>query len=288
MNEIAKKEAECWIKFPSLLQTGLHEKQRVFQRVKMIPLSLIDLDLFANRKIYDEVAIASLADSIHRHGLLQPIIVMKNKCSFFEKPRYTCLVGTRRLRACQMLSLTRAPCFVISPRSTDLKLLSLVENLQRDNLSVFELADSFLLSCMDRCLSVNELAESLSISRKIVADLIPFSMVENDERMSVLENGLSERQVKCLMMIENTSLRRKILAYVVERGFGEKQTEEYVDLLLKSDETELVDFEDAFVNEFVSELSNRVSLLQKKGVAVHLDEFEHRGEVQYLIRVPKS
>ena len=288
MNEIAKKEAECWIKFPSLLQTGLHEKQRVFQRVKMIPLSLIDLDLFANRKMYDEVAIASLADSIRRHGLLQPIVVMKNKCSFFEKPRYTCLVGTRRLRACQMLSLTSVPCFVISPCSTDLKLLSLVENLQRDNLSVFELADSFLLSCMDRCLSANELAESLSISRKIVADLIPFSMVENDERMSVLENGLSERQVKCLMMIENTSLRRKILAYVVERGFGEKQTEEYVDFLLKSDETELVDFEDAFVNEFVSELSNRVSLLQKKGVAVHLEEFEHRGEVQYLIRVPKS
>ena len=288
MNEIAKKEAECWIKFPSLLQTGLHEKQRVFQRVKMIPLSLIDLDLFANRKMYDEVAIASLADSIRRHGLLQPIVVMKNKCSFFEKPRYTCLVGTRRLRACQMLSLTRVPCFVIPPRSTDLKLLSLVENLQRDDLSVFELADSFLLSCMDRCLSVNELAESLSISRKNVADLIPFSMVENDERMSVLENGLSERQVKCLMMIENTSLRRKILAYVVERGFGEKQTEEYVDLLLKSDETELVDFEDAFVNEFVCELSNRVSLLQKKGVAVHLEEFEHRGEVQYLIRVPKS
>ena len=40
MNEIAKKEAECWIKFPSLLQTGLHEKQRVFQRVKMIPFPM--------------------------------------------------------------------------------------------------------------------------------------------------------------------------------------------------------------------------------------------------------
>ena len=288
MNEIAEKEAECWIKFPSLLQTRLYEKQRVFQRVKMIPLSLIDCNQFACRKTYDEVTIVSLSDSIRRHGLLQPIIVMKNKCSFFEKPRYTCLVGARRLRACQMLSLVRVPCFVVSPRSTDMKLLSLVENLQRDNLSMFESADSFLLSCMDRCLSAAELAESLSISQKIVADLIPFSTVGNDERMSVLENGLSERQVKCLMKIENTSLRRKILAYVAERGFGEKQTEEYVDLLLKSDETEHVDFKDSFVNEFVSELSYRVSLLQKKGVAVHLEEFEHRGEVQYLIRVPKS
>lgn len=288
MNEIARKEAECWIKFPSLLKTRMNEKQAAFQRVKMIPLSLIDLDPFTSRKTYDEVATVSLADSIRRHGLLQPIIVMKNRCSFFEKLRYTCLVGARRLKACQMLSLARVPCFVISSRLVDSKVLSLVENLQRDDLSMFESADSFLLSCMNRCLSATELAESLSVSRKIVADLIPFSAVENDERITILENSLSEQQVKCLMRIENTILRRKILTYVVERGFGEKQTEEYVDSLLRSDETEMAGFENAFVTEFVNNLSYHVSLVQKKGIAVHFEEFEHRDEVQYLIRVPKA
>lgn len=287
MKEIIKKEVECWIKFPSLSKTGLNQKQPVFQRVKMIPLSLIDLNSFTSRKTYDEVAIVSLADSIRRHGLLQPIIVMKNKCSFFEKPRYTCLVGTRRLQACQMLFLSRVPCFVISSQLADSKALSLVENLQRDDLSMFESADSFLISCMNRCLSATELAESLSISRKIVADLIPFSAVDENERTTILENNLSEKQVRSLMKIENASLRRKILAYVVERGFGEKQTEEYVDSLLKSDDTETVGFENAFVTEFVNNLGYHVSLLQKEGVAVHFEEYEHRDEVQYLIRVPK-
>ena len=156
----------------SLLGIKTDEKTTVANRVTMIPLSAIDSNPMAVRKRYDEVGIVSLADSIRRHGLLQPILVKKISKSFFDKPRYLCVVGERRLRAFQMLSRTEIPCFVLKSDDFSLNELSLVENLLRADLDMFETAASFLFTCVAESMTANELSTKLSAPQLDVANKI--------------------------------------------------------------------------------------------------------------------
>lgn len=265
------------------------EKTTVPNRVTMIPLSVIDSNPMAVRKRYDEVGIVSLADSIRRHGLLQPILVKKISKSLFDKPRYLCIAGERRLRAFQMLSWAEIPCFVLKSDHSSLNELSLVENLLRADLDMFELATSFLFTCVAESMTANELATRLSAPQLDVANKITLSQLSADEQAFMHANHLTERHALALLRIEDDSLRQKITELVAEHGYDAKRTEDYIDAILREPARFVSpESDDNSVAGFLHVLNRSLALLQEDGIAVKAEEFEHEDEVQYLIRIPKK
>ncbi len=136
------------------LKHGLEDGQLLF-----LPLTQIKLNPLQPRRDFDPEALAQLASSIQQHGLLQPLVVIKDGSS------YILLAGERRFRACQMLGLQEVPVLMKEAEPEQRLVLSLVENIQRENLSVMEKAEAYQKLVETLGLSYEEIAHKLGISR---------------------------------------------------------------------------------------------------------------------------
>jgi len=289
MNKTNQFEWELSAKPTSLSETASDKKQLRFNRISMIPVSSIESNPVAVRKRYDKVAILSLADSIRRHGLLQPILVKKINKSFLDKPRYRCVVGERRLRAYQMLSYLEIPCFVISSDRSDDTELSLIENVVRKDLDIFECGASLFLACVAKNMSSKELASQLSTSQSEIMRKINLLQFSDEEQMFILLNHLTEQHAQALLKISDVILRTKVMELIVERGYSPLKAEEYINAILcEHPEPISSEPEDVAMKSFLCDLTQSLAQLQKQGTPATLEEFEHESEMQFLIRVPKK
>ncbi|MGD0885904.1 MAG: ParB/RepB/Spo0J family partition protein [Thermodesulfovibrionales bacterium] len=104
------------------------------QNVLLMPLSDIVPNPFQPRKVFDEEKLAALAESLKDHGILQPIIVRKAG----QSTKYELIAGERRLRAAKAAALAEIPAIVKEAEDKDMKVCTLIENLQREDLNVVE------------------------------------------------------------------------------------------------------------------------------------------------------
>lgn len=259
------------------------------RRVVKIPISMIDSNPAAARRHFDEVAILALAHSIKKHGLLQPILVKKNGKGVYEKGRYTCIAGERRLRAHKMLGREEIFCFVLSANLPSADELTMVENLAREDLNMFEYAATFASVMQQHALSENQLAQELSTSEINVKNKLSLLAFSEDEQVFILSQHLSERHALALLRIEDPVLRQKVTSLVAERQYTAKRTEDYVDVILSDllPNSELLDANDD-ADLFGNSLNCSMAMLHRKGVAAECERFEHEDEVQFLVRIPKK
>ena len=132
-------------------------KKKVDQaRYEHLPVSIIYPNPKQPRRFFDKVALQSLADSIATLGLLEDILVRKNA----DSGGYEIVMGERRWRAAQIAGLKTISCKIVALQDDEAKILSLVENLQRENLTAVEEAFSFK-DYIDRGVSVSEVGRSL-------------------------------------------------------------------------------------------------------------------------------
>ena len=271
----------------SLLASGMDEKSKFRGRVVMIPVSMIDSKGTAIRKDYDEVGILALANSIRLHGLLQPILVKKTSKGVLDKSRYLCIAGERRLRAFQMLSRGRIPCFVLPETFSDLEKVALLDNLVKKDLNAFEIADTFDFLMKNHGMTPNEIAATLSISRTFVENTLLLLEFTSDERKVLLQNQLSERFAPVLLRIPDCELRKRVLELIVERDYTVKHADEYVDTILQ-DSVDFVSISDEDESFLEGSLNKYLTWLMRKGFAVQVEQFDHTDETQVLIRIPKK
>jgi ParB/RepB/Spo0J family partition protein len=132
-------------------------KKKIDQaRYEKLPLHIIHPNPKQPRRFFDKIALQSLADSIASIGLLEDILVREDSAS----QGYEIVTGERRWRAAQMAGLPTISCKVVPLMDEEAKILSLVENLQRENLTEVEEAFSFK-EFTDRGISVNEVGNAL-------------------------------------------------------------------------------------------------------------------------------
>ncbi|MBQ4120848.1 MAG: ParB/RepB/Spo0J family partition protein [Clostridia bacterium] len=289
MNKINQFEWEFSARNTSLLDQKSADKPFASARVTMIPLSAIDSGTLQARKRFDEVAILALADSIRRHGLLQPILVRRSGKGLYEKLHYICVAGERRLRAYKMLGRKEIPCLVLSSALENVDELSLAENLMRKDLDMFEYASALETLTKTHSLTQGELAAHLSTSQFNVANKIALLNLLPEEQMFILLNGLTERHARALLRIKDLELRQKVAKLVAERQYTAKRTEEYIDVILSEPLRFLeTQEEDDDMRSFINSLNCSLTLLRKKDFAVQCEAFDHEDEVQFLIRIPKK
>lgn len=287
-----KKNQPEWVGFsanaPMLVRKSV-DNPFVSSRVVKIPIYAIEHSALQARKRFDEVAIVTLADSIRRHGLLQPILVKRSGRGLHEKTHYICIAGEKRLRAFEMLGIDEIPCLLLSPRIADIEALSVVENITRTDLDMFEYAEAFYGLAEERSLTQEELAVSLSTSQVNVANKMRLLVFTPEEQAYILASGLTEQHALALLRIEDSVLRKKVTKLIAERRYTVKRTEEYIDIIL----SDLIPFVetgngDGRVESFGSSLNCSINLLRKDGYAAQCERFEHEDEVQFLVRIPKK
>lgn len=182
--------------------------------------------IFANtyqpRKFFNEEALIELSESIKQYGIIQPITVRKRGENF------ELVAGERRWRAARIAELEFVPCNVIEITDTQSAEIALLENLQREDLNFIEESEAYYNLIHDHKFTQDELAKRMGKKQSTIANKLRLLKLSSDIRNICIENKLTERHTRALLILPNEELQNKIVQIVIKDGLNVKNTEELI------------------------------------------------------------
>ena len=197
----------------------IEEEVKQEELVKRLNINEIEPNKAQARKIFDDEAIEDLSNSIKEYGVIQPIIVSK------KENYYEIIAGERRWRASKKAGLTEIPAIVRDDNEQRNKEISLIENIQREDLNPIEKARGIKLLMEEYDLTQQQVAEKLGKSRSSIANTV--RILNLDERVInlALEGKLTEGHCKSLMSIDDQERQYKMALYIIESGYSVREAE---------------------------------------------------------------
>ncbi len=189
------------------------------ERTNEVPLALLTPNPFQPRQITDTQELAGLADSIRKHGVLQPIIVRP------VRGGYEVVAGERRWRAAEAAGLTSVPAVVRELTDREALELALVENLQRADLNPIERARAYRRLVEEFHLTQEQVAERVGKSQPSVANALRLLHLPPQIQASLEAGRLSEGHARALMAIGDEARLLKLWERVERRGLSVRETE---------------------------------------------------------------
>lgn len=240
------------------------------------------------RKHFDEYELNRLADSIAANGIIQPLAVRK-----LPSGKYEIIAGERRFRAAKQVGLRRIPCVIHSADEQTAAIISLTENLQRSNLSVFEEAEA-----LDRLINYygitqTEAAIKLGIAQSTLSNKLRLLSLTAELQERITKARLTERHARALLRL-HPDKRESALNYIIANGLTLAQTEKYIEELLspaqktQDPEKPLRKQSIGDMRLFYNSLSKLVNTLQSAGINARTRKTETDKYIEYKVRIKKS
>ncbi len=187
-----------------------------------LPVGKIDANPFQPRRVFEPAEVASLADSIRQHGVLQPIIVRA------VDDRYQLIAGERRLRACIEAKLSDIPARVMVLDDRRVSELAMVENLQREDLNAIEKAIAFRDYLGRYAGTQEELAGRLGVDRSTLSNLIRLLDLPEAVQNAVMDKTISQGHARALLGLADADSILAGLKRVTDEHLSVRQTEALV------------------------------------------------------------
>jgi len=196
------------------------------QAVKGEQVQEIDIGLiFANpnqpRKAFDQTALQELADSISKHGVIMPIIVNKSG------DRYMIIAGERRFRASKLAGLSTVPTIVKNYNERQIKEISLIENLQREDLNPIEAATAMRSLMEDYGMTQEDLADRIGKSRPAIANTLRLLSLSQEVIKMVANGVLSAGHARAIISLPPAE-QIKTAEIAVKEGLSVREVERKV------------------------------------------------------------
>ena len=197
--------------------------------IKNILIDDIKMNPFQPRIKFDDNKINKLAKSINEKGLITPISVRNIKNS------YQLIAGERRLRASKVAGLKDIPAYVLNIE-TDLEMmeLALIENLQREDLDIFEEAQAYKTMIEKHSFSHEEIGKILGKSRTNISNTLRLLKLPKEIMESVRNNEITPGHARALLGIKNSSKIKEVWKRILEREESVRSTEEFISYINKN------------------------------------------------------
>lgn len=190
--------------------------------IEQISLDLLDPLVNQPRQIFNDDSLSELADSIKNDGVISPLIVVKNKS------RYSIVAGERRFRASRLAKLDTVPCIVKNLDEEQIYKISLIENIQREDLNPLDEAEAYQ-RLIDRFHYTQEqLADGLGKSRSTIANCLRLNKLCDYVKIQIRNNNISLGHAKVLAGIDNVLMQEKLCKSVVDNSLSVRQLESIV------------------------------------------------------------
>ncbi len=285
-----RKGAQDKKKDSSLPSQSRYEKNQIYD----IDVSLIIPNPMQPRKNFDEVALAALADSIRKHGLLQPIsvrmITKSNGSSYFEL-----IAGERRLRAVKMLSLRTISARIIEMTDNESGEMALIENIMREELSMFEYAAMLKKLIEKYAISQENLAEKLSTSQSNIANKLRLLRLSPEERELISENRLTERHARAILRIENGEKRVLALKEIIKQSMNVHESEIFCERVRseenadkKREITQKTKYYIKDIRIFCNTIDKAVKSMKNAGIVATSVRNDNENSIEIVITIPKT
>lgn len=256
------------------------------EKIVHIKLSQIIANENQPRSIFDDETIHELSESIKVHGVLQPIIV-RPKDNFYE-----IVAGERRYRACLILNFETIPAIVKHFNEVEAASVSLIENLQREDLTAIEEAKAYKAIMEINSLKQEDLAKQIGKSQSTIANKIRLLNLPDKIQDAILTKQITERHARALLTVKDSDMQFQVLQRIIDKELTVKETENYIDKLLNKDDKPKV--------KIISKVSkdariaintiNHAIFMVKEQSGLELETNQEEDELFYIyqIKIPKT
>lgn len=251
-----------------------------------LPLDSIEVSPYQPRVFFEESALSSLAESIRRSGILQPLTVEK------QDGRYRLIAGERRLRAARLAGLSAVPCLLREETEEDAALLALTENLQREDLHYLEEAAAIGRYIRNFSLTQEEAATRLGLSQGAVANKLRLLRLSREVQRRLLTYSLSERHARALLRLTDEEDRLAAADYMGEHALTVAESERYIESLLARRQQTPPHRRPTFlvrdVRFFLNSVEKGLRTMQEAGVAADMERQDGEEDILLTIRIRKN
>ena len=256
------------------------------RRVLQLPAGAIRPNPMQPRKSFDEEGLRELAESVKRHGILQPLTVRRTGGG------WELVAGERRLRAAKLAGLKTVPCLETAADDRRSALLALVENLQRRDLHYFEEAAAISAYIRQTGCTQEEAAALLGRSPSALANKLRLLRLSPACREILTENGLTERHARCLLRLEDEEERLSAARYMAAHHLNVVQAEQYVERRLAVLQTTPPAHRRTYIIKdvrlFLNSVDRGLRLIRDAGVGAESRREDTEDAILLTIRIPKQ
>ena len=198
---------------------GLDTKEPTAREFFQCDVDLIHRNRHQPRRRFSEEDLQELSDSIRAQGIIQPLVVRK------QNDGYELVAGERRLRAARKAGLKQVPVVVRAVEDAEMLEMSLVENIQREDLNPMEEADAYHRLITEFSLTQDQAAKRVGKSRSAVANFLRLRNLPQQIKDSITDGSLSMGHARALLSIENTAAQLKLWNEVMRKGLSVREIE---------------------------------------------------------------
>lgn len=224
------------------------------ESITTLKLSQLEPKSDQPRKYFDSDALEALADSIAQHGLIQPIVVRRTELGFYQ-----IIAGERRFRASKMAGLSEVPVVIVDADELKSAELSLIENIQREDLNPYEEAQGYYSLMHEFDLTQEQVSERVGRSRSAIANTLRLLDLP-DEVLEMLKTGdISAGHARALLALTDKEMIVDTAQKILIRSLSVRDTEALVKKLnrLAQEADEGDDDERQIVIDYVKDLEDR-------------------------------
>lgn len=220
------------------------------QKILDIPVEQISFNPRQPRKDISLEKLQEMADTIKAYGIIQPVIVHKDK----EKEKYILVAGERRFRAAKLAGLKSIPALVRDYSEEELLEVALVENLQREDLNPLEEAAAFQKLIEEFSYTQEELAQKIGRSRSAISNALRLLALDEEVKKYLREGRLTAGQARPLLAVSDPEQQRSLAIIVMEQKLSARQVEELIKKIKRKSEEKEEEKESAQKKSLSSDL----------------------------------
>lgn len=240
------------------------------------------------RQIFDEKALEELSQSIESYGIIQPITVRKIYDDIYE-----IVAGERRFKAMKMLKRDTIPAVVIDVKEEDSAAMSLIENLQREDLDFIEEAIAYQKLISEFGINQTGLAQKLGKSQSAIANKLRILKLPDSVKEKLREGNLTERHGRALLKIEDEEILLNIVDKVIKKELNVSETEKLVSSIAEDlNEKKIKDrrYVRNFINYkiYINTIKNAYDEIVKTGIDAEFEQNESDEYIEIKVKIPKK
>ena len=247
-------------------------------RVVFLPAKAISPNPDQPRQVFTQESLAELADSIRRHGILQPLSVRRTATG------YQLIAGERRLRAGIQAGLAEIPCILMHLDDRESGVVSLVENLQRQDLDYIETAQGIQTLMARYLMSQEQVARLLGKSQSAIANKLRLLQHSAPVLEQLRQSGLTERHARALLKLPSDVQKLQAISVIRRQGMTVAKAEQYIESLLQQKQPKAPK---ANVSAFLNNLNQSLARIQLSGIPAVSERRETDSQIVLTITIPK-
>lgn len=245
-----------------------------------IPLKDIRSNPYQPRKVFDKEKLQELADSIKEHGVFQPILLRKSSVSGYEL-----VAGERRWRASKLAGKESIPAIILDFSEQEMMEISLLENIQREDLSIIEEAQAYQQLMEKIGYTQEELAKRLGKSRSNVSNALRLLKLPTSIQSLVKTGKLSYGQARTILSLENEEQQVQLAQKTIDENLTVRQLEKIVNQKSNHHKKPSVQ-KDPFAEEVKRNLEKKLSTfveMKKKSLVIHFSDYDDLNRILEIL-----